>query len=106
MKEKNCPTASFRKRRLNNRARVVIDVPADAKLYIDGHLMKTTSARRIFQTPDLVAGQTYFYDLKVEVVREGKTLSETQRVLLRPGYSATASFATMDRAETATARRE
>lgn len=90
---------------LENRTRVLVQLPEDAKLFIDGKLMTTTSAERTFQTPDLIPGQTYFYELKAEVVREGRTVSETQRVLLRPGQVATASFGTMD-AAAATARRD
>lgn len=89
--------------RLDRRARVIVELPEDAKLYIDGNLMTTTSAKRTFQTPDLIAGQTYFYELKAEVIREGRTVAETQRVLLRPGQVVNASFGRMD---TATASRE
>jgi uncharacterized protein (TIGR03000 family) len=89
-----------------NRARVVIDVPEDAKVYIDGKLMKTTSTHRTFQTPDLSPGQVYFYDLRVEIIRDGKVIADTQRVTLRPGEVTNTSFTALDRAGTATASRE
>jgi len=84
------------------RARVRIDVPADAKVYIDGQLMQSAATPRVFQTPDLREGQLYFYDLRAEVVREGQVVSETQRVILRPGGESVASFANLGQA-TATA---
>jgi uncharacterized protein (TIGR03000 family) len=90
----------------SNRARVAIDVPADAKLYIDGQLMKTGSTRRVFQTPDLDAGKLYFYDLRVEVVRDGRVVSEEQRIILRPGQVASASFADLGESAERTARSE
>jgi uncharacterized protein (TIGR03000 family) len=77
------------------RARITIDVPEDAKLYIDGQLTKATSTRRTFQTPNLKAGSLYFYDVRVEIVRNGKVVSDSQRVILRPGEEATATFASL-----------
>lgn len=89
------------------RARITIDVPADAKLYIDGQLMKSGSTRRVFQTPQLRNGQLYFYDVRVEVVRNGQTLTQNERVILRPGQESTASFASLGQSTPdATARTE
>lgn len=78
------------------RARVRIELPADAKLYVDGVLTKTGSAVRVFQTPELSANQTYFYELRAEVVRNGQTLTESRQLLVRPGNIATASFAGLE----------
>ncbi|MCA1702126.1 MAG: TIGR03000 domain-containing protein [Actinobacteria bacterium] len=86
------------------RANVTIELPADAKLYIDGNLMQTGSSRRTFRTPALVAGHTYYYDLRAEVIRDGRVVSETQRVLLRSGESAMASFPTLGTPSNATAQ--
>lgn len=74
------------------RGRLVINVPADAKLYIDDQPMKATSEVRNFHTPILEKGATYYYILKVEVVRENTTYSETKRVLIRSGKEVKASF--------------
>jgi uncharacterized protein (TIGR03000 family) len=78
-----------------SRAKVIIEVPEDAKLYIDGQLMKSTSARRVFATPTLTPGSTYYYDIKAVVVRDGKSIADTQRVHLRPGQTVQASFGDM-----------
>ena len=86
------------------RAKVIVDLPADAKLYVDGQLMISSSARRVFQTPNLEAGQAYFYDLKAEVIRDGQTITSNQRVILRPGQAATASFADLGQRRDATAQ--
>jgi uncharacterized protein (TIGR03000 family) len=67
------------------RARLIVELPADAKLYIDDRLMQTPSASRSFRTPELEQGQTYFYDLKTEYVRDGKTVKESRRVILHAG---------------------
>jgi uncharacterized protein (TIGR03000 family) len=67
-------------------------LPADAKLYVDDRLMQTTSERRAFNSPRLEAGQTYYYILRAEVVRDGQTLSDTKRVLVHAGEVVQASF--------------
>jgi len=79
------------------RARLVVRLPADAQLYIDDNLMKSSSAQRTFVTPLLRPGQTYFYDLRADVIRDGKTVSLTRRVLLRPGDAVEAAFTDTDR---------
>lgn len=87
-----------------NRARVVVQVPTDAKLFIDGHEMKSTSGRRVFSTPQLQHGQTYYYVVRAQVEREGQVLSETQRVILQPGQQVTASFTDLETRATALVR--
>src|SRR5262249_60507541 len=57
-------------------AKLIVELPADAKLYIDDHLMKTASAKRLFNTPKLEAGETYYYILKGEIDTDGKKFSE------------------------------
>jgi uncharacterized protein (TIGR03000 family) len=87
------------------RARLIVQLPADAKLFIDGTLMKSTSEKRTFITPVLRPEQTYFYDLRAEVVRDGRTVARTQRVILRPGQAIQASFSDLP-AAVATAQAE
>lgn len=86
------------------RSKVIIDVPQDAKLYIDGQLMKSTAARRVFQTPDLVVGMDYFYEVKIEVTRDGKTTFQERRVIVRPGLDVTTAFAEPTRTDVLTAQ--
>jgi uncharacterized protein (TIGR03000 family) len=76
------------------RSRVIIETPENAKLYVDGQLMQTASTHRVFQTPELTPGSTYFYDLKVEVVQAGKTMTEEKRIYVRPGIEQTVAFST------------
>jgi uncharacterized protein (TIGR03000 family) len=53
----------------------------------------------------LTPGQAYFYDVRVEVVRDGKKLSDTRRVIVRAGEEARANFPNME-ANTATVKAE
>ena len=75
-----------------DRAKVIIDLPAEAKLYIDGRLMKTASAHRVFSTPTLQPGQLYYYDLRAEIARDGKVLSQEQRIIVSAGQQSQAAF--------------
>ncbi|MCI0377020.1 MAG: TIGR03000 domain-containing protein [Gemmataceae bacterium] len=98
------PTPKEQKKKLDSQARVIVEMPADAKLYIDDQPTAATSTQRVFHTPDLVADRTYFYDLKAEVVRNGQTIVRTQRVMLRAGHDTVASFAGMDNSGVRTAQ--
>ena len=95
---------SLKKNEEQARAKVIVDLPADAKLFVDGQWMNGTSSRRVFQTPTLIPGQTYYYELRAEVVRDGQIIAANQRVILRPGQNATASFADLGQPRDATAR--
>jgi uncharacterized protein (TIGR03000 family) len=76
----------------SNKAKLVVELPADAKLFIDDLPMKTTSGVRSFNTPALQPGQAYYYMVRVETMRDGKPLSETRRVIVRAGQTARADF--------------
>jgi uncharacterized protein (TIGR03000 family) len=73
-------------------ARVTVTLPSDAKLWVDNVECPLTSSVRTFSTPALNPEQRYFYNLKVEIVRDGQTLSETQRVVITPGQEARVDF--------------
>ena len=63
----------------------IVHLPANARLTIDGDPTRSTSGARWFVSPPLEPGKTYHYDLKAEVVRDGKRLTETRRVAVRAG---------------------
>jgi uncharacterized protein (TIGR03000 family) len=66
-------------------ARVTVQLPADATLYIDNEVCPLTSATRTFPTPALQPGREYYYTLRAEVVRDGQTLVQRQRVTVSAG---------------------
>jgi uncharacterized protein (TIGR03000 family) len=68
-----------------NQARLVVELPSDARLTIDDHPIPVTEGRRSFNTPALEKGQTYYYDVKVEVMRNGKPVTDKRKVLIRAG---------------------
>ncbi len=104
IEETPLPKEQKAKPKSEKQARVSFEVPATARVYIDGQLMKSGAGKRVFQTPELAPGEVYFYDVRVEVVRDGQTLSHTQRIILHPGTEVTASFPNLDAQATAAAQ--
>ena len=68
-----------------NTAKLYVTLPADAKLTIDGSPTVSTSESRVFESPSLTPGKTYFYLLKAMVVRDGKSETVTKEVAVRAG---------------------
>ncbi len=66
-------------------ATLIVSLPADAKLLIDGNETTSETARRVFETPALQAGREFEYTLQAKVVRDGKTEVITQQVTVRAG---------------------
>lgn len=73
-------------------ANITIELPADAALTVDGEPTRTTGTVRLFHTPELQAGQAYYYDMKAEVVVDGRTVVEEMRVVVTGGEQVTKSF--------------
>jgi len=66
-------------------ATIVVKLPAEAKLMVDGNATVSTSARRVFVSPALDRGTEYFYTLQAEIVRDGKVETRTAKVAVRAG---------------------
>ena len=66
-------------------ATVVVRLPADARLTIDGAATRSTGATRTFQSPPLEAGAPGQYVLRAEIVRDGRALRVRHRVQVRAG---------------------
>jgi uncharacterized protein (TIGR03000 family) len=73
-------------------ANIAVILPSDATLTVDGVATTSTSANRLFTTPALPAGQEFSYTLKAEIVRDGKTLTATERVAVRAGQETRVSM--------------
>ncbi|HEV3083243.1 MAG TPA: TIGR03000 domain-containing protein [Gemmataceae bacterium] len=81
-------------------ARLIIELPADAALYVDDQLMKSASAHREFKTPSLEQGATYYYILRAELMVDGQKHTQTKQVLLRAGEVIETSFPDLQRVVT------
>jgi len=67
---------------------VLVRLPADAKVFFDDQPTTSTGPIRVFITPALEPGKDYTYQLKIEVVRGGKTATQTRTITVR-AYSTT-----------------
>ncbi len=66
-------------------ATIVVSLPADARLTVDGNATTSTSALRTFVSPALEQGAEYVYTLRAEVIRDGRSIVETQDISVRAG---------------------
>jgi uncharacterized protein (TIGR03000 family) len=85
-----------------DQARVIIRLPADATLYANNVPTALTSAERAFVTPSLEKGRDFQYTMKVEYVRDGRTVTDSKVVRVRAGDTAVAEFADVAAAATVT----
>jgi uncharacterized protein (TIGR03000 family) len=74
-------------------ATIIVSLPADATLTIDGNPTTSKTARRIFTSPVLPVGQDFVYTLRAEIVREGQPVALEQRVTVRGGMETPVQFA-------------
>jgi uncharacterized protein (TIGR03000 family) len=66
-------------------ATIVVRLPVDTKLTIEGHATRSTSALRTFTTPPLEPGREFEYTLKAELTQAGRTQTTTTQVTVRAG---------------------
>jgi uncharacterized protein (TIGR03000 family) len=69
-------------------ARLIVSLPAEAKLTIDDEATTSTSSTRVFVTPTLQPGKEYYYTLKADL--NGQTVSK--QVTIRAGQETRTSI--------------
>jgi uncharacterized protein (TIGR03000 family) len=84
-----------------NEATIVVHLPAEATLTIDGQPTQSTSSTRTFISPPLEPGKTYSYTLRAEMNRDGRAQSVKKTIDVRPGQptEVTLDFRDADREE-------
>jgi uncharacterized protein (TIGR03000 family) len=76
-----------------NRARLIVTLPPNAKLFVNGQVVQTVTNPSSYLTPELRNDTRYFYTVHVEVAQSGSTLvSEARQVFFQPGGEARVSF--------------
>ncbi len=85
------------------RAKVRIDVPVGGKLFVDGRHINVAPGLRTFQTPMLTAGESFYYDVRIEVERNGLLNREERRVIVRSGEDVAVRFENLTPSGTTTA---
>jgi uncharacterized protein (TIGR03000 family) len=70
-----------------NEATIIVHLPADATLTVDGEATQSRSNTRIFHSPPLEPGKTYTYELCAEINRDGRALKTKKTVDVQAGRS-------------------
>jgi uncharacterized protein (TIGR03000 family) len=66
-------------------ATIVVSLPAEAKLLVDGKATMSQSAERSFVSPALMPGNTYRYTLTAEFLKDGQPVSVTKTIEVSAG---------------------
>jgi uncharacterized protein (TIGR03000 family) len=74
-------------------ATMVVDLPEDAILMVDGSATTASSSSRTLVTPALEPGKSFQYTLTAQVTRDGTTQTVTQQVTVRAGEETRVSLA-------------
>ena len=72
---------------------MVVNVPADAVVYVAGQKTSLTGTQRRFSIRTADASKTYRYGLRVETVRNGKTLVSETTHTIRAGQQISVNVA-------------
>ncbi len=64
---------------------LTIWVPEDAKVFVNGYQTKSMGPQRRYISHGLKDGLTYRYEVRAQVVRDGKLLEEVRNVFLTSG---------------------
>jgi uncharacterized protein (TIGR03000 family) len=73
-------------------AKLLVELPTNAKLFIDDRPVKAAAGEQTFDIPALEPGKVYFYELRIEMMRDGQPFTQTRRILVRAGQVARADF--------------
>ncbi len=77
---------------IDNRARVIVRLPADAVLWFDGEAMTPTGPEREFVTPQLPLDKAYVYEVRARWMQSGQPVERTLEVKVRRNTTTTADF--------------
>lgn len=67
---------------------IQVNVPANTSLTVDGIQVKGNK----LVSPALPTGREFHYDLRAQIVRDGQTISQSQRVAVRAGQTTNVNF--------------
>ncbi|HEY7428783.1 MAG TPA: TIGR03000 domain-containing protein, partial [Gemmataceae bacterium] len=69
----------------NKPATIIVHVPEDATLLVNGKRTRSTSSTRLFYSPPLGSGKSYHYDFEARIDRDGQTVKARKRVEVGAG---------------------
>ncbi len=71
---------------------LMVSVPADAKVYVNGKPTTSLGSQRSYVSRGLRSGFKYAYEVRAEVVRDGRKIEEVKTVELRAGEISRLAF--------------
>lgn len=74
------------------RATLLVSVPAEARIFVNGVQTKSTGTSRSYVSRGLRPGLNYAYVVRAEIERDGKLVEETKTANLRAGQDVALSF--------------
>ena len=69
-----------------------VNLPAKAKIFVNGRPTRLTGESRRFVAPNLRNGKQYVYNVKAEMVRDGEVVEQTKQVTIHPGRTTELAF--------------
>jgi uncharacterized protein (TIGR03000 family) len=85
-------------------ATVVVQLPPDAKLYVEGKAVALDEQNR-FVTPRLDAGTPYTYTLKAQAIRNGRLVNASKDIEVRAGETTRVAFRDLEPAAAVAAQK-
>lgn len=86
------PSADASTRLSRDAVMLSVWVPTDAKIFVNGNTTSSTGSARSYVSRGLQPGASYSYEIRAEVVRDGRTLTETKQVTVVAGQKADLEF--------------
>jgi uncharacterized protein (TIGR03000 family) len=74
-------------------ALLLVDVPADAQVFVNGAKTSSTGSQRRFVSRGLASGRAYEFTVRMTVDRNGKPSEQTKTVAVSAGERSSVSFA-------------
>ena len=75
-----------------NKALVVVSLPADARLFLNGQFTRAQGTLRSFMTPALEPGGIFTYTFRMELFQNGAVRTQTQEVTFQAGQRVSVVF--------------
>jgi uncharacterized protein (TIGR03000 family) len=85
--------------RADSKAHILLRVPQDAEIWVNGVKTKQTGESRYFFSPPLAPGKKYSYQMRVRWMKDGKPVEETQSILVHAGATIRRDFTRSDKTE-------
>ncbi len=80
---------------------LTVSVPADAKVFVNGQATTSTGELRQYSTAGLTKGSAYRYQVRIELVRDGKPVSQEKTVSIAAGRTGSLAFSEAPEAQAA-----